>query len=296
MDHRTAKDRYNRLGSHVKADNPIPECLKQRGYSDIYLYLMGCDDPAFVCEKDGKKGLVDASGNYILPCEQDEIYETWGMQALIPFRRNGLYGLYQNGVCTDAAFQDLDLDEEREIKVKMQGKWGWVDKQGLFTQEESEAYFYADWVSTEEDALVSDGVRQFHDDVSNDAQDDEWTDAFVQIMADNGLADYNQLRRLYRRYKPESKGCNMDDPIVITSVDYNYVSMERDIIEYIFSTCDVSLRRRFQKQALLHKEDRWLDCLTYAVLDKDGGVFGTVSYWFDITLGIESIQEMLKSN
>lgn len=294
MDHRTAKDRYNRLGSHIKADNPIPECLKQRDYDDIYLYLMGCDDPAFVCEKDGKKGLVDASGNYILPCEQDEIYENFGMEAMIPFCRNGLFGLYQKGVCTDAAFQNLDIDDERCSKVKMDGKWGWVDEQGLFTQDESKAFFYADWVLTDEEELVDDGVAQFMSDVDCYAESDEWADVFVRIMTDNGLADYNQVRRLYRRYKPESKGCNMDDAIVITSVDWNYVSMERNIIDYIFSACDVSLRRRFQKQALLHKEDRWLDCLTYAVLDKDGGVFGKVSYWFDITLGIESMQEMLK--
>lgn len=120
-------------------------------------------------------------------------------------------------------------------------------------------------------------------------------DAFVQIMADNGLDDYDQLHHLYKRYKPESKGCNVDDPIVITTVDYDYVRMERNIIEYIFMTCEHD-RHKFMRQALVHKEDRWLDCLTYAVLDKDGGVFGKASYWFDVTLGIQATQEMLKQN
>lgn len=293
MQFRTAKDRNNRLGSYVKADNPIPECLKDRGYSDIYLYLMGWDeDPAFVCEQNGKKGLVDGAGNYILPCEQDEIYENLSMETLIPFRRNGLWALVQNGTCTDAVFQDVDLEYGEYCRVRLDGKWGWVDKQGVFTLDEDKASFYAgNGVIAEEDMYVLDGEEDFNRDAEIFSQSQEWKDSFIRIMKDNDLNDNNKLYRLYWKYHTESKGCNMDDPIVITSVDSNYVSMERAILDFIFQFCRDG--HRFEKQALIHKEDRWLDCMTYAILDKNGTECCTVSYWFDVTLGIQSIREEL---
>lgn len=56
----------------------------------------GCDDPLegfFAGKKDGKYGLLDDKGNFILPCEFDGI-ERWGVTPLIQVCKDNKYGVY----------------------------------------------------------------------------------------------------------------------------------------------------------------------------------------------------------
>jgi hypothetical protein len=61
-------------------------------YDHIYRYFGGRIS-TFVVEKDGKKGLISQSGEIIIPCEVDEIYELIDADGIVPFKKGDKWGM-----------------------------------------------------------------------------------------------------------------------------------------------------------------------------------------------------------
>lgn len=134
----TAFFRYNQRKDEYLNDK-IPSTIKEK-YSNAFRFV-DSESKLYVCEKNGKKGLVDKDGCELIPCLQDEIYEMIDSDGVIPFIRNNKWGLFHFGVCTDAIFDDVEINSEDYCRVMCSGQWGWIDSKGQFTTDETEAWF-----------------------------------------------------------------------------------------------------------------------------------------------------------
>ena len=58
------------------------------------------------------------------------------------FKKNSKYGvIMMDGKHTEAVFEEFDFDPDLHIKVKLDGKWGVIDENDQFTEEEDDAYY-----------------------------------------------------------------------------------------------------------------------------------------------------------
>lgn len=80
----------------------------------------------------GQSGLADSTGALVLPCEYDRLYPSAYRICLT--EQNGRYGLFapDHGVLLPCKYEQIGfLEEENDwIRVRQNGKWGWVDKTG----------------------------------------------------------------------------------------------------------------------------------------------------------------------
>lgn len=134
----TANSRYEQHKSDFIHEN-IPSVISET-YEE-YFRFVDIPQQVYVCKRNGFKGLVDEHGKEIIPCEQEEIYEMIDTDGVIPFCKNGKWGLCHLGVCTPTIFEDIEIDSEEYCRVCLDGKWGWIDSEGNFTDKESNAWF-----------------------------------------------------------------------------------------------------------------------------------------------------------
>lgn len=102
----------------------------------FYMVSIG-DKCGVVSEKDGR---------FILPCEYDEIRRTPGFEA---FYKNGLHGfLVHTGpdefLVTAAVYSSGKFNENGNLTVLRDGAWGYIDRNGDFTTDESLAFIKKD--------------------------------------------------------------------------------------------------------------------------------------------------------
>lgn len=135
----TAAFRYSQRKDEFSRGDDIPSVIKEN-YPAAFRYVTS-ESELYVCERDGKKGITDRNGRELIPCLQDEIYEQIDTDGIIPFIRAGKWGMYHFGVCTDAVFDDIMITSEDYCRVKLDGQWGWVNIDGEFTLDESDAWF-----------------------------------------------------------------------------------------------------------------------------------------------------------
>lgn len=126
------------------ADTAVVHIESKRGVIDAtgnmvipakYDQIFGSEKSGFKVELDGKTGIVDASGNMIVPIEYDEVW---------PLRRDGLYRVHQGErrFVIDAAGNEVTPPEARSdfrvygnvgrrgwTPAKQDGKWGAVNAQ-----------------------------------------------------------------------------------------------------------------------------------------------------------------------
>lgn len=80
---------------------------------------------------DGKWGLIDLQGRVILPC-QYQLYRCGYRQYLL--EQNGRWGLFapEFGILIEPAYEAIGYvgEESGWVRVKQNGRWGWVDGQG----------------------------------------------------------------------------------------------------------------------------------------------------------------------
>ena len=58
------------------------------------------------------------------------------------FKKNGLWGvMVADGSSTDAVFEDIDMEPDEWVKVKLNGEWGFIDEDNQFTLDEEAAYY-----------------------------------------------------------------------------------------------------------------------------------------------------------
>ena len=57
--------------------------------------------------------------------------------------KDGKYGVATSyGIYTGAIFEEVNRNEDGLVEVKLNGTWGWINEDGLFTTDEDEAYVY----------------------------------------------------------------------------------------------------------------------------------------------------------
>lgn len=132
----TAREIYDSFYKECTS-NEIQNTIKEK-YDECYKFI---DGPGYVCELNGKKGLVDNKGIEIIPCEQDEIYEMMDTDGVIPYIKDCKWGLCHFGVCTGAIFDDIEIYSEEFCQALFEGEWGWIDSNGKFTRNVEEAWF-----------------------------------------------------------------------------------------------------------------------------------------------------------
>jgi hypothetical protein len=93
--------------------------------------------------KDGKQGMYDAYGNEVVPVMVDKVFEPWN--DLIVFESDGKFGfaMFGSGVVTKAEYDAYEMDANEDLVVTLNGKKGYLDEAGKFTEDTDEAWFNA---------------------------------------------------------------------------------------------------------------------------------------------------------
>lgn len=96
----------------------------------------------FVVEKNGKKGVIEqVHGKEIIPCEMDEIYEMIDFDGVIPFTRDGKWGLQSGLSCTPPIYDDIYIQSEDYAKVRKGDDWYYLNSKGEPVKSRHEAEF-----------------------------------------------------------------------------------------------------------------------------------------------------------
>ncbi len=116
------------------------------------------------------------------------------------------------------------------------------------------------------------------------SEDESWpldadTDQALEILDENDICVESGK---YESYDPNNKGCNIDDPIVITRTE-GYVPLEYLVIEFLVSPREMMP----VKQALMKDEGRSIDIITVDVSGQEQ------EYYFDVTAGLKAKEELL---
>ena len=95
----------------------------------------------FVVVQDGKKGLISQLGKTIIPCEMDEIYEKIDSDGIVPFKKDGKWGMAFGTICTQPVFDELYISSEEYARGRIGEDWFWVDSNGNPTANREERFF-----------------------------------------------------------------------------------------------------------------------------------------------------------
>ena len=120
----------------------IKKCkLLTKGYERIFHYFWAYME-YFVVVENGKKGILDGfDGTEATPIDLDEVYSMPDPDGDIPVVKDGKIGLLWGKKYTQPIFEDIFIESEEWTRVKLNGKWGWVDGDGKFTLKKSDVLF-----------------------------------------------------------------------------------------------------------------------------------------------------------
>ena len=107
-------------------------------YDNIHFY--NC---FYYAVKDGKYGLYTMGGQEVLPVMADKIYEPWN--DLVVYELNGKFGfsMLWSGIVTEAVYDGYEVEDNDDLAVTLNGKKGYLDEAGTFTEDQEEAWFNA---------------------------------------------------------------------------------------------------------------------------------------------------------
>lgn len=115
--------------------------LLTRGYERIFRYFWAYME-YFVAVENGKKGILDGlDGTEATPIDLDEVYSMPDPDGDVPVMKDGKIGLLWGKNYTQPIFDDIIIESEEWTRVKLNGKWGWIDGDGKFTRKKSKASF-----------------------------------------------------------------------------------------------------------------------------------------------------------
>lgn len=108
-------------------------------YDEIKIYEGGRLD-YYLAKKNGKLGILDSNGKEIAPVIMDEVHEMIDTDGCIPLVKDGKWGLvhYYNYVAP--VYDRMVIRSEEYVEVWLNGVQGWLDINGQFTTNESQAY------------------------------------------------------------------------------------------------------------------------------------------------------------
>jgi len=95
-----------------------------------------------VC-RDGKWGVLNVkTGKFLIPLECDMVYAHSGfmfMNGVGSYEKDGKTGIIrEDGSFTEAIFEDVVIDPEDLVRVKLNGQWGFIKEDGTFTTDEDD--------------------------------------------------------------------------------------------------------------------------------------------------------------
>ena len=107
-------------------------------YDEIKIYEGGRLD-YYLARKNGKFGILDAKGNEIAPVIMDKVHEMIDTDGCIPLVKDGKWGLVHLGMYVEPIYDKMEIRSEAYVKVWLNGVQGWLDINGQFTTEKSQA-------------------------------------------------------------------------------------------------------------------------------------------------------------
>jgi hypothetical protein len=107
-------------------------------YDEIKIYEGGRLD-YYLAKKNGKLGILDAKGNEITPVILDEVHEMIDTDGCIPLVKDGKWGLVHLGMYVKPIYDKMEIWSEEYVKVWLNGVQGWLDINGQFTTDKSQA-------------------------------------------------------------------------------------------------------------------------------------------------------------
>jgi len=107
-------------------------------YDEIKIYEGGRLD-YYLAKKNGKLGILDAKGNEITPVIMDEVHEMTDKDGCIPLVKDGKWGLVHFGLYVEPIYDEMEIWSEEYVKVWLNGVQGWLDINGRFTTDKSQA-------------------------------------------------------------------------------------------------------------------------------------------------------------
>lgn len=115
--------------------------LLTQGYDRIFRYFWSYVD-YFVAEEKGRKGILDSyDGTESTPIIMDEVYEMQDPDGPVPFEKDGKIGFLWCRTYSPPIFDRALICSEDYTRVQLNGKWGWIDHDGKFTEKKKDASF-----------------------------------------------------------------------------------------------------------------------------------------------------------
>ena len=108
-------------------------------YDKIFRYF-GSRVNFFVVMRDGKKGVIYQNGDEAVPCEMDEVYEMQDWDGIIPYKKDGKWGLFYS-VATEPIYDDIIIQSEWYAQVKKDDTWYYLDYEGNPVTDVKDAFF-----------------------------------------------------------------------------------------------------------------------------------------------------------
>jgi hypothetical protein len=93
---------------------------------------------SYIVKQNGKYGMVSLNGTCVTPCCFEKIYLP--MNNFMVIENEGKFGLIStHGLFIEPIYDEVETEFEDFCKVTLNGKTGWLDKDGKFTEDEEEA-------------------------------------------------------------------------------------------------------------------------------------------------------------
>jgi hypothetical protein len=107
-------------------------------YDNIFLEEYYTMWSFIIVKLDGRYGFIDTGGNPLTPVDIDEIFQPAGDMGKV--RKGDKYGfIYYNGDYIGPEYEEIAFsDQDRRYHVKLDGRWGYVDKNKSFRPAEDQ--------------------------------------------------------------------------------------------------------------------------------------------------------------
>lgn len=114
--------------------NRTHEQIVDYRFEEVLLYFEGI----FIVKENGLYGIYSRNGVSYLEPIADDIFRN-AHQVGFPYIKNGRYGFAHGPIEVPPIIEEMDNDSVGTLPVKVDGRWGYISKEGRFTVKRSEA-------------------------------------------------------------------------------------------------------------------------------------------------------------
>ena len=119
----------------------------------------------YVVEKTAKFGLYTFAGRQLLPAEMTDISKPDISDGNILFKREGKYSIMYQDETKSELIDEVDLDSGLLLSVRKGEQWGYLDKEGCFTQKRADSFIRRTAVN--DDSIVKSVFGPYDDDIND---------------------------------------------------------------------------------------------------------------------------------